>query len=254
MPDDQYAKFDYGRLIAWDDRLKREWPFLDQILGSGPSNRILDLGSGTGEHARFLAEQGFDVTGIEMSESMLERSRAIEAANVRFVKGDMRSLPELVAPGFGGAICVGNALPHLTSDDDLARLASGLRQVLGRGAPFLLQILNYDRIEIKKERALPLSFLRDPDDPQATIVFLRTVELRANGRAIFMPSTLRQHPDREPPLELIASRRVEIRAWRRGEIESAFRTAGFEALSVWGSYAKAPFDPTESRDLIFVAR
>jgi glycine/sarcosine N-methyltransferase len=165
MPDDQYAKFDYSRLIAWDDRLKREWPFLDQILGSGPSNRILDLGSGTGDHARFLAEQGFDVTGIEMSESMLERSRSTEAANVRFIAGDMRSLPELVAPGYGGAICVGNVLPHLSEDEDLDRLASGLRVVLERGAPFLLQILNYDRIEIKKERALPLSFLRDPDDP-----------------------------------------------------------------------------------------
>ena len=52
MPEDQYAKFDYGRLINWDDRLKREWPFFDELLGGAPSRRILDLGSGTGEHAR----------------------------------------------------------------------------------------------------------------------------------------------------------------------------------------------------------
>ncbi|MGZ8869265.1 MAG: class I SAM-dependent methyltransferase [Thermoanaerobaculia bacterium] len=254
MADDQYAKFDYGRLINWDDRLKREWPFFEETLGSGPSKRILDLGSGTGEHARFLATHGFDVTGVEMSGAMLEKSRATPAPNVRFIEGDMRALPDLVDQGYGGALCVGNVLPHLTADEDLQRLAAGLRRVLKRGAPFVLQILNYDRIEIKKERSLPISFLPDPDDPRATIVFLRTMELLENGRAIFMPSTLRQRPDREPPLELLASRRVEIRTWRHGEIERAFREAGFEAFSAFGSYAKLPFDPAESRDLIFVAR
>lgn len=254
MADDQYAKFDYGRLINWDDRLKREWPLFDEFLGGAPSKRILDLGSGTGEHARFLGAHGFHVTGIEMSQAMLEKSRAAPAENVRFIEGDMRSLPDLVDQGYGGAICVGNVLPHLTDADDVRKLASGLRRVLTKGAPFILQILNYDRIEIKKERALPISFLPDPEDPKGTIVFLRTMELQANGRAIFMPSTLRQRSDREPPLELLASRRVEIRAWRRREVEDAFRANGFDSFEVFGSYAKDPFDPAESRDLIFLAR
>lgn len=254
MADDQYAKFDYGRLINWGDRLEREWPFFDEILGEAPSKRILDLGAGTGEHARFLAAHGFHVTGIEMSQAMLEKSRSTPAENVRFIEGDMRVLPDLVDQGYGGAICVGNALPHLTDADDIRKLASGLRRVLTRGAPFILQILNYDRIEAKNERSLPISFLRDPDDPQATIVFLRTMQLLPNGRAIFMPTTLRQRPDREPPLELLASRRVEIRTWRRREIEDAFRANGFDSFDVFGSYAKLPFDPAESRDLIFVAR
>ena len=156
--------------------------------------------------------------------------------------------------GHGGAICVGNVLPHLTDADDVRKLASGLRRVLTKGAPFILQILNYDRIEIKKERALPISFLPDPEDPHATIVFLRTMELLGNNRAIFMPSTLRQRPDHEPPLELLASRRVEIRTWRRREIEDAFRANGFDSFDAFGSYAKAPFDAAESRDLILVAR
>lgn len=185
---------------------------------------------------------------------MLEKSRSTHAENVRFIEGDMRALPGLVDQGYGGAICVGNVLPHLTDADDVRKVASGLRRVLTRGAPFILQILNYDRIELKEERALPISFLPDPDDPAATIVFLRTMKLLPNGRAIFMPSTLRQRPDREPPLELLASRRVEIRTWRHGEIERAFREAGFDAFSAFGSYAKVPFDPAESRDLIFVAR
>ena len=254
MSEDRYGSFDYSRLIAWDDRLQREWPFLDEVLHNAPSRRLLDLGAGTGEHARFLAGKGFEVVGVDSSPAMLERSRATPAAGVTFVEGDMRDLAAVVEGKFGAAICLGNALPHLTGPHDLERLASGLRQILQPGAPFVLQILNYDRIEARRERALPLTFLRDPEDPQATIIFLRTMELLPDGRALFMPSTLRQRSDRELPLELLASRRVEIRAWRRAEVETVLRHSGFGAIDVWGSYAKDAFDPDESRDVILVAR
>src|SRR5712692_6163678 len=123
----------------------------------------------------------------------------------------MRDLPAVVDGPFGAAICVGNVLPHLSGDDDVSLLATGLRRVLLRGAPFLLQMINYDRIEAKKERALPLTFLPDPDDDKATIVFLRTMDLQPDGRVIFMPTTLRQRSDRDPPIGLLSTRRVEIR-------------------------------------------
>ena len=74
MPDDRYARFDYSRLIAWDERLNREWPLFEELFAKAPSNRILDLGSGTGEHARFLASKGFDVTGVDSSPAMLEKA------------------------------------------------------------------------------------------------------------------------------------------------------------------------------------
>jgi SAM-dependent methyltransferase len=253
MTEDRYAKIDYRRLIAWDERLEREWPFFEEVLRTAPSKQIVDLGSGTGDHARFLASKGFDVTGVDSSPAMLEKARAEPAENVRFVEGDLRELHALGAR-FGGAICVGNVLPHLTQDDDLQRLASAARGALLPGAPILFQFLNYDRIEIQKERALPLSFLRDPEDPLATMIFLRPMELLPGNRAIFMPTTLRQRPDREPPLELVSSRRVEIRTWRKSELEAALRRNGFASIEVWGSYQKAPYVAADSRDVIMVAR
>jgi len=254
MPDDRYAKFDYSRLIAWDERLEREWPLFDEVLGDAPSKRILDLGAGTGEHARFLAAKGFDVTGVDSSPAMLEKSRSQPVDGVRFLDGDMRDLPSVVGDErFDGAICVGNALPHLSGEDDLRRLAEGLRAVLNPGASFLLQMINYDRFALTKERALPLNFLPDPDNSGATIIFLRTMELLDDGRVIFMPTTLRQRTSEDPPIELVASRRVEIRGWRREEVVQTLRSAGFGSIATYGSYGKAPFVAAESRDLIVVA-
>lgn len=256
MSDDRYAKIDYRSLIAWGPRLEREWPLLEEVLREAPSNALLDLGSGTGEHARFLAARGFDVTGVDSSPAMLEKSRAAagEQPNVRFVAGDMRHLATIVEDRFGAAICLGNALPHLSGEGDLRDLAAGLRRVLLPGAPFVLQIINYDRIEAKKERALPLTFLPDPDDPGATIVFLRTMDLLPDGRVIFMPTTLRQRTDRDEPIELVSTRRVEIRGWRAAEVERVLRDAGFPSIELYGSYDKAPFEAAESRDVIVVAR
>jgi hypothetical protein len=166
----------------------------------------------------------------------------------------MREIASITVRRFGAALCLGNALPHLTADDDLARLATGLHQVLLPGAPFVLQFLNYERFEVKGEKALPVTFLPDPDDPAGTIVFLRTMERREGGRVIFMPTVLRQRPDAEPPVELIASQRVEIRGWREREVAQAFRDAGFASVETFGSYQGARFDGAESRDVILVAR
>ena len=64
-PDDPYSRVDYRRLVAWPERIEREWPFLSRVLGH--SGRVIDLGSGTGEHSRFLASKGFAVVGIDSS-------------------------------------------------------------------------------------------------------------------------------------------------------------------------------------------
>lgn len=251
---DRYAKFDYSRLISWDERLRREWPFFEELLASAPSRRILDLGSGTGEHSRFLASKGFEVVGLDASPAMIEKSRSAGGEGLRYVEGDMRNVASLVEGRFGAALCLGNALPHLTGEGDLAKLAVGLRAVLLPGAPLAIQLLNYGRIEAQRERALPLTFLPDPDDPGASVLFLRMIQMLPERRVIFMPTTLRVRPDRDEPVELLATRRVEIRGWRNDEIDRAFRDAGFASTETLGSFQKAPFEPDESRDVIFIAR
>ncbi len=253
--DDRYSRVEYRRLIAWESRIKREWPLLEEILRSAPSRRVLDLGSGTGEHARFLASHGFEVVGVDSSPSMLEKSVTEKAErNVRFVEGDIRDVDRVVEGKFGAAICVGNVLPHLTEREDLQRFARALRNVILPGGPVFIQILNYDRIEAKKERALPINFLPDPDDPKATIVFVRLMELQPDGRVIFIPSSLKLRVDRDEPLELVSTQRVEVRGWRHADLERAFRENGFPSQTTFGAFDKSAFDGTESRDVIFIGR
>lgn len=253
--DDPYSRLDYRRMVAWPKRQRREWPLLAEVLAAAPARRVLDLGCGTGEHTRLLADHGYEVVGIDRSEAMISKAReAGEPSGVRFVVGDLRRVGDLAVLGsFGAAVCLGNTLPHLSAPEDLDPFAEGLARVLLPGAPLLLQVLNYDRIFERGERHLPLNFRAAPEGEEGELVFLRLMTPRPDGTVIFNPSTLRYRPDAEPPLEVDHARRVVLRGWRRGEIEQSLDGAGFGRFTAWGSFDKASFEPTESRDLLLCA-
>lgn len=53
-------------------------------------SRILDVACGRGRHSKFLAAQGFDVTGIDLSPDAIEFAKQFEKENLHFYKHDMR--------------------------------------------------------------------------------------------------------------------------------------------------------------------
>lgn len=248
---DPYSRVDYRRMVAWPERIEREWPFLARMLGT--PGRLLDLGSGTGEHSRFLAARGFEVVGIDASPAMIAKATDTPLpANLHFVEGDISQAERLTDGVFDGAICLGNTLPHLRDRQALDRMFSGLRARLRPNAPLLLQVLNYEKVFGGRQRALPVNFRKGDDGGE--LVFLRLMTPRPDGSVIFTPSTLRYRPDGEPALEVIATRNVELTGWRRPDLERALAAAGFGRREVFGTVGDVPFDPERSPDLVIVAR
>ncbi len=249
---DPYARVEYRRLIAWPARIEREWPMLSRVLESGPSRRVLDLGCGPGEHARRLAAEGFEVVGVDASADMLAQATSEPVPeNLRFVRGDLREISTVIEGSFGGAICLGNTLPHLLDRDDLLQMMRGLRERLLPGAPFLLQILNYDRVFALGERSLPINFRPDPD---GELVFVRLMTPQEDGTVLFHPMTFLLRPGGDPPVQLTHVREVRLRGWKRADLESVLEEAGFHSLEAFGGFDGTAWDALESRDLLLVAR
>jgi glycine/sarcosine N-methyltransferase len=252
VPEDPYSRVDYRRFVAWPARIEREWPFLRRILDNAPSRRVLDLGCGTGEHARFLSARGFSVVGVDASESMLAKAREVQASErVEFVAGNIADVAALTSGLFGAALCLGNTLPHLSDTETLTRFLTGLRSRLLPGGPVVIQVLNYEKILGQEQRFLPLNFRRDGDEE---VVFLRLMRPRPDGTVVFTPSTLRYRPAGEPPLEVVASRNVLLRGWRGPELAAALADAGFSDQAIFGAMAEAEYHPELSNDFVIVAR
>jgi len=259
---DPYSRVNYRRLIAWPERIRREWPLLEKVLGDGPSRRVLEVGCGPAQHARALVDGGFEVVGVDRSEAMLSAAREEPLPEgLTLVQGDMLEVDRLVEGTFGAALCLGNVLPQVESEEGLRRFAGALARVLEPGAPFLLQILNYDRIHGQRVRSLPINFRPGPGGEEGAeagdeseIVFLRLMTPLPDGRVLFYPTTLVLEPGAEEPVRVDHGKEVVLRGWRRAEVERVFAEAGLEPERAFGGVDESPFEPLESQDLVLVSR
>jgi SAM-dependent methyltransferase len=251
--DDPYSRVDYRRMVAWPERIRREAPFLKKILERFPTQSVIDLGCGTGEHSRFLAEEGFNVVGLDRSEAMLDKAtdQALPE-NLSFVLGEIQEVNQKVQGHFGAAISLGNTLVHLKTESALETGFNTLGHIIENTGVLLFQILNYERIFEKKIRHLPLNFR--PGEGDEEIVFLRLMELEQEGKVQFCPTTLSYHPEGDPPVELVRSRRVELRGWRLDDLVPRLSNAGFQVLETYGDMTGRPFEPLESHDLVVLAQ
>jgi len=73
-----------------------ECDFIEQEIGRDKSLRIIDVGCGTGRHSIELTKRGYQITGIDLSESQLKRARekaGEQDLQIVFEKHDARNLP-----------------------------------------------------------------------------------------------------------------------------------------------------------------
>ena len=102
---------------------------------------MLALACGWGPLSRDLAERGAVVTGVELSEPLLELARAVESdqpQGIRYLYGDASTLTWWDHDFFDGVVC-NMALMDI---DDLGAAAATIRDVLRPGGWFNISLLH----------------------------------------------------------------------------------------------------------------
>jgi SAM-dependent methyltransferase len=161
---------DYHHLIFQDWTRSIEWqsgvlgPLIERELSAAGKLRVLDCGCGIGTQALGLAGRGHLVTGVDLSAAAIARARREargRGLSIRFAVADMRDLSEAAESGFDAALAIDNSLPHLLSEEDLARAAQQIAAKLRHGGIFLASIRDYDEIAATHPAVPPPAFFRD---------------------------------------------------------------------------------------------
>lgn len=96
-----------------------ECDFIEREIGFNKSLRILDIGCGTGRHSIELSRRGYNVTGIDLSDSLLARAREKadqQGLKIDFLKYDARNLPFINEYDLAIMLCEG-AFPLMETDE-----------------------------------------------------------------------------------------------------------------------------------------
>jgi SAM-dependent methyltransferase len=111
----------------------------DGLLPVVTGERVLDLACGQGRMSRYLAQQGAQVTGVDISAAMLAKARAVGPMDIAYIRADVTQHPGWWdGRPFGGCTCE----LALMDIDDLAGAFSTVAAVLRPGGWFVASIVH----------------------------------------------------------------------------------------------------------------
>lgn len=130
---DAHYLHEYGPLFT-PERDRQEVARLVDLLGLPANSRILDVPCGQGRHAHLLAENGFDVDGLDYSRDLLSVARRRGTGKtLRYSRGDMRKLPERWSRRFDAVVNLFTSFGFFAHPADDVRVIKEFARVLKPG-------------------------------------------------------------------------------------------------------------------------
>ncbi len=138
-----HIALEYDQYFRANELFKFDTQALDQWFPE--PQRLLDLGCGTGRHLAHFAQRGFPVTGVDLSDYMLEVARQTlrrRQARATLVNGDITDLDALGLGTFPAIICMFSTLGMIYGRDNRIRFLEQVRQHLTPDGRFAAHVHN----------------------------------------------------------------------------------------------------------------
>jgi len=238
----------YDRSINWSARLGREIPVFTEVFGPPAEGGILDAGCGTGRQACALAAGGYRVVGADASEDMLAIAHGLargDAPQAHFVHTPYANLFGSTGGGFDGLYCIANSLPAAGTRDAVHQALGEFARCLRPGGHLFLQLLNFPPMRAASPYVLGPRIAR-----VGGVEYVSTRVFNFAGDQLTVTNVTlwraedawksRSHSGTLYPISL-------------EQLQARFAELNLHIDHTWGSYAREPFDPEHSTDLILVA-
>lgn len=264
---------DYARIYSsTDDTASKEVRSLLSYLGlpaksKRPSPRLLDVGCGWARHSLLLAQRGYSVTGIDLSQTMLDKAmeyagatgidtefrdavgncpavrvnqREQSEADLTLIRCDMRDMS--FGPEFDVAINMFTSFGYFQDDETNGRIVRQIYSALRPGGKFLIDVDNPHQYVAR--RVGDYYFTVVDDDGEGLEVRREERFDWARDRRVVQYSFVDQSAD---PIYL------ECALYDREFLGELLEDCGFEVQQqVWGGWEKLRYDKRTSPRLIMV--
>jgi SAM-dependent methyltransferase len=245
-----------GTALAYDDftahHRDEEWiadlltALEDHGLGG---HHLLDVGCGTGKSFLPMLPRGWEVTGCDISPSMLGIAREKAGEAVSLVMADMLALPKFGS--FDLVWALDDTINYLLNTEELEQALAGMRENLARTGLLLFDLNTllayrtfFSKTTVIERRGKRLIWrgLTAPDVPPGAICEL-SLEVVSDEKGA--------KPDEAAPVH-------RQRHFSQDEVLESLGRAGLECLDVYGIYTdgirQQPLDESIHTKAIYVAR
>ena len=208
---------------------------------------ILELACGTGRIAMPLAREGFEVTGIDLAESMLKqagRNSSEEGLDVEWVKADMRYFS--LGKTFPLVICPSQSISRMLTIEDLDECLSRVKEHLAPGGLFIMELYN-PSMEILNRREGERSPFLEYEHPDGDGV------VRVDFSSVYDRATQVQHLTLHyslPGLEEQPIEQISIRMYFPLELEAMLNYNGFEVRAKYGDFECKAFESGDNHQIL----
>ena len=207
---------------------------------------VLDLACGIGRHSTALAQRGYRVIGLDISETFLERARMLaeeRGVDVEFRRGDMRSVEEHLQDHLGRFDAVINMFTSLSyydreTDLDIIRQLHALTKP---GGTLVIDIANRDWI-IKNFGAKDVQYHEDGR--------VQIIERRFDLEDSRAQNTWRFYVKQGEDLKHVETFHVDHILYSLHELKHLIETAGWTYRTCYGEFDLSPFEMYSHRMIL----
>jgi ubiquinone/menaquinone biosynthesis C-methylase UbiE len=200
-----------------------------------PGAEIFDLCCGMGRHSLTLADYGFQVTGMDLSEVLLNEAQRLDSeGKVTWLRGDMRQIP--LEQSFDAVVNLFTSFGYFTDEAENEQVLREINRLLSINGKFIIDFLNPAYVEAN---LVPHSFRKEGE---LEIDESRSIEEGCVRKRIIIREA--GHQER--------SYLEQVRLYRLDDFRRMLSSAGLEIDQVFGHYDGTPYDEQESPRLIIV--
>ncbi len=227
----------------------RIWNF---IAGSAAESGdpILELGCGTGRITLDLAASGFSMTGLDVTESMLERARLKSAElnlGVDWVSADARSFR--LNRCFNLIFFPFNSICHIHDLEDIGSMLASVRSHLTPSGRFVVAMFVPN----------PRYLYRDPSQryPVSRFPHRAGGDVVITENNVYDPATQINRIQwyyRIPGVPEEISVKNNMRMFYPKEFQALLHYNGFRIENIFGDYSRSPFGETSGMQIYFARK